>query len=370
MIKPAFKVILLILFFSSCKSSKVTRERKTEIKELRFIGEKIIPTNTFFNKTLVGGLSSIDYVNGKYYLISDDKKKPFRFYEMELNYNESSFSSANITNVIKLDSSVVGADPESLRFDDVTNHFYWTSEGYIRKGIDPAIFEITKDGEKVRTHKIPDIFKAQQSSKTNGIRRNGTFEGLSMSVNPNFYWIGMELPLKQDGSEPQLEKGQYPIRISKLNKKNDELVYQFAYLLDEIPKNSIPENKFIVNGSPEILELDETHFLVIERAYASGHKDGGNTVKIYLVDCKDATDISNVSSLQGEEYRPAEKKLLFNFESIRSKLTNGIVDNIEGITFGKTLQNGNQTIVVVSDNNFNKFGSQLNQIIVLEVIIN
>ncbi|HIE45309.1 MAG TPA: esterase-like activity of phytase family protein [Flavobacteriaceae bacterium] len=368
MIKKTLQIGLIIIFLSNCKSSKITREKKTEIKELRFIGEKIIPAKTFFNKTLVGGLSSIDFVDGKYYLISDDKKKPYRFYEMELNYNQNNFSSANITNVIKLDTNVDGADPESLRFDKVTNQFYWASEGYIRKGIDPTIFEITKDGKKVRTHKTPDVFKANLSSKTNGIRRNGTFEGLSMSVNPNFYWIGMELPLKQDGSEPQLKKGEYPIRISKLNKKTDELVFQFAYLLDEITKNSIPENKFIVNGSPEILELDETHFLVIERAYASGHKDGGNTVKIYLVDCKDATDISNVNSLKGEEYRPAKKKLLFDFESIRSKLTNGVVDNIEGITFGKTLQNGNQTIVVVSDNNFNKFETQLNQIIVLEVI--
>ena len=366
MLKTIVKIAFLILFFSSCKTSKRVKN-KLEIKELRFIGEKIIPKNTFFKKTLVGGLSGIDYANGKYYLISDGKRNK-RFYEMELNYNDTIFSSLHITKVISLGDSIEGADPESLRYDKTSNHFYWSSEGYIRKGIDPAIFEITKQGKIVTKHKIPAIFKAKQSSKTNGIRRNGTFEGLSMSVNNQFYWVGMELPLKQDGDEPKLIEGNYPIRISKINKKTDELVFQFAYLLDKIPKNSIPEGKFIINGSSELLELDATHFLVIERAFASGHKNGGNTVKIYLANCQNATDISKFKSLNGKAYQPASKKLLFNFESIRNKLTNGIIDNIEGITFGKTLKNGNKTLIVVSDNNFNSKGFQLNQIIVFEVI--
>ncbi|MGW7811327.1 esterase-like activity of phytase family protein [Staphylococcus xylosus] len=44
------------------------------------------------------------------------------------------------------------------------------------------------------------------------------------------------------------------------------------------------------------------------------------------------------------------------------------VDNIEGITFGKKLANGNDSLVVVSDNNFNK--SQISQFIVFEVVNN
>jgi len=364
--KLRITLLLLSLLLWNCTSTKSVVITKNT--HLRFIGEQIIPANTTFQNTKVGGLSSIEYANGNYYLISDDKDKPIRFYEMELDYNQNNFLNINITKVIKIENNSKGIDPESLRFDKITNHFYWTSEGHKRKGISPIVFEIDTNGKAIRTHQTPKIFQAKYNSKTNGTRRNGTFEGLSMSVNPYYYWIGMELPLKQDGEEPLLEKGNYPIRISKVNKNTDELAFQFVYQLDEIPKNSIPENKFIVNGCPEILEIDNNHFLFLERAYASGHKNGGNTVKIYLVDISSASDVSKINSLKKDNYIPAKKTLLFNFETIRNQLTKGIVDNIEGITFGKTLANGNQTIVVVSDNNFNKFNPQLNQLIVLEWI--
>ena len=360
-------IIISMLFLFIAKINNAQNNSNT-IKELRFIGEQIIPAHTEFKNTKVGGLSSIDYANGKFYLISDDKGKPVRFYKMQLNYNKDSFSEIKINKVINIETDEEFIDSESLRFDKFNNSFFWTSEGNYKKGVSPKIFEINAEGKEIKTHKTPNIFQAKNNTKTIGTRRNGTFEALSMSINPYVYWVGMELPLKQDGEEPKIEKGNYPIRISKIDKKTDELKYQFVYNLDEIPKNSIPKNKFIVNGCPEILELDSTNFLVLERAYASGHKDGGNTVKIYITDFSKATDVRNIQSLKNHKYTSAKKTLLFNFETIRNKLTNGIVDNVEGITFGKVLENGNQTIVVVSDNNFNKFNPQLNQFIVFEII--
>jgi len=189
-----------------------------------------------------------------------------------------------------------------------------------------------------------------------------------MSIDPDYFWVGMELPLKQDGEEPKLVKTDSPVRISKINKETGVVEYQFAYYLNPIPKDSKPKGKFRVNGLPEILSIDDKTFLFIERAYASGYKDGGNTVKIYKVNVENATDIKNINSLKAKKFTAASKTLLFDFESIRSKLTKGIVDNIEGICFGKTLKNGHRTLVLVSDNNFSKFSPQLNQIIVLEII--
>jgi len=363
-----FYILLLVsFFFISCKTNKVVEKKTTESTKIRFIGEQIIPANAKFNDTKIGGLSSIDFVDGKYYLISDDKDKPIRFYEMKLTFNAQEFSEIEITNVIKIENDSKGIDPEALRFDKSSGNFIWTSEGHIRKGISPAIFEVTKNGVAVRTIPTPKILQVTKDYKKTGPRRNGTFEGLSMSSNPNYFWVGMELPLKQDGEEPQLEQGNYPVRISKINKKTGALEYQFVYQLDAIPRDSKPSNKFIVNGLPEILEVAKNQFLFVERAYASGHKDGGNTVKIYKVDCTKATDVSNIESLKTTNYQSAIKTEVFNFENIRSKLTNGIVDNIEGITFGPKLSNGNRTLIVVSDNNFNKFSTQLSQVIVLEI---
>jgi hypothetical protein len=355
--------ILSLFLFTNCRTAK--HIKKNQISKLRFIGEQIIPENTTFDHTIVGGLSSIDYANGKYYLICDDKNKPIRFYEMVLTFDENNFSDVEITKVTRIKNSSKLVDPEALRIDKQTGNFIWTSEGAIRKHVNPAIFEIKSNGESIKTFAIPELFKASDNSKS-GPRQNGTFEGLSISE--NYIWIGMELPLKQDGEEPQLDKVNSPVRISKINRKTGLLETQFAYQLEPIPKDSKPSGKFMVNGLPEILEIGKHQFLFIERAYASGHSDGGNTVKIFTVNSKNASDISKINALKTAKYTSAKKTLLFDFESIRSQLTKGIVDNIEGICFGPKLTNGHHTLVVVSDNNFNKFSKQLNQIIVFEVI--
>src|SRR5579871_2282134 len=55
---------------------------------LSYIGQQIVPHETRFNGTVVGGLSSLDYNprTGRYLAISDDrsKKNPARFYELSL----------------------------------------------------------------------------------------------------------------------------------------------------------------------------------------------------------------------------------------------------------------------------------------------
>jgi len=366
--KEIFSALLLVFILLSCKTTQNSISVPSDHKgSLRFIGEQIIPTNTIYDNTKVGGLSSIDYANGKYYLISDDKKKPVRFYEMDLSFDANGFSNWNIDNVIIIKSNEKFIDPEALRYDPKTGDFIWTSEGAISKGISPGINEITKNGNPVKKYTTPKIFEASDN-KNFGPRQNGTFEGLSLDNNPDYLWVGMELPLKQDGEKPKLKKTDSPVRITKIHRNTAEPVFQFAYQLDPIPKNSRPPGLFTVNGLSEILAIDDMKFIFVERAYAFGYKDGGNTIKLYLVDASNATDIKNMNSLKNNEYIPAKKTLLFNFESIRSKLTDNIVDNIEGITFGPVLPNGHKTLVVVSDNNFSKFSPQLNQIIVFELL--
>ena len=157
------KIIYSAIIFSllwSCNSSKNLPTK------LRFIGEQVIPGNKVYNNTKVGGLSSIEYVDGKYYAISDDKDKPVRFYEMALDYNAASFTKVTITNVISIENNTIGLDPESLRYDKKTNHFLWTSEGNSRKNIDPIVFEITKNGKAIKTHITPNLFQAKYNSKT------------------------------------------------------------------------------------------------------------------------------------------------------------------------------------------------------------
>ncbi len=353
--KQFLQFLVLILFVTSCVAP---RKSNFDSLQLHFLQEKIIPPNAKFNNTIVGGLSSLDYAKNRFYAISDDKKNP-RYYQLKIDVNTKDSIKINNVIPIKIKEDV---DPESLRFDTTDNTFYWSSEGNIRKDISPAIFKMDTLGNILK--KLPTLTMFQAN---NDVRHNGSFEGLTLDPNKKSIWLTMELPLKQDGDEPKLTQGKYPVRISKLNKKTGKLEAQFAYLLDKIPLDSKPSGKFTVNGVPGILVVDATHFLVLERAYASGHKNGGNTVKIYLIDIKNATDISDIKSLRKINYKPVKKTLIFNFETIRNQLKNNIVDNIEGITFGPRLKNGNQSLLVISDDNFRKFNDQLQQIIIFEV---
>ncbi len=57
---------------------------------------------------------------------------------------------------------------------------------------------------------------------------------------------------------------------------------------------------------------------------------------------------------------PVEKTLLLDFADLGIPL-----DNIEGITFGEDLPNGKQSLILISDNNFNP--GQFTQVLAFEV---
>ncbi|MEM8907815.1 MAG: esterase-like activity of phytase family protein [Bacteroidota bacterium] len=373
-----FPFVVVALLLNACSADDDTMEGDNEItiSALRFIGEQVISDGEMFEGQPVGGLSSIDYANGQYYVISDAPAAPIRFYQMSLTFDENSFSAVTInsqTELLNRDGNPFGeteTDPEAIRFEPATGNVVWTSEGYTDdRNVNPFIWESTTSGTFVRSMTIPDLFLAD-SSATTGPRNNGSFEGLCRSANGTGYWAAMELPLAQDGAAPIFGTDtESPVRIAFINRTTGQFGRQFAYELDAVAR----DGGFTVNGVVEILEYATDQFLVLERSFASGTDDGGNDVHIYRVDASNATDVSGFDDLSDETYTKASKSLLFDFESIRAQLsaapgsTAKVVDNIEGLTFGPDLANGNKSLVLVADNNFSAFGAQLNQFIVFEV---
>ncbi|WP_226294387.1 esterase-like activity of phytase family protein [Aquimarina algicola] len=378
--KNSFICILLLVctLLNSCITDDYSGNpitKPTTISNLQFIGEQIIPDGQTFKGSTIGGLSSIDYYNGTYYIISDDPNAPIRFYTAHLTFDNTSFSKVEITNQVELlnDNGASFADqevdPEAIRFDPRSRSIIWTSEGFANNNIAPSVKEASLRGKFRSEFMTPDIFK--ENTADSGVRNNGVFEGLSLSVDHKGYWVAMELPLLQDGDAPVFGMDtDSPVRISFIDRKTKEFGRQFAYELDPVAR----DGGFKVNGVVEILQYNKDRFLVLERSFASGTDDGGNDVRIYDVDASEATDISNMSSLKNANYKKATKTLLFDFNSIRDQLSTvpggsaNVVDNIEGMTFGPDLPNGNKSLVLVSDNNFSAFGAQLNQFIALEVL--
>ncbi|MFV1449729.1 esterase-like activity of phytase family protein [Maribacter sp. HS] len=355
------------LIITSCGGKKDSKKAENTIN-LRFVDEYVLPAESALNSTKVGGLSSIDYANGSYYLISDNTESP-RFYQAEISFDLNGFDSIFMKSVTLLkDKNGLGfsegsIDPESLRYDN--GSFIWTSEGNINNGVNPFVRISDSSGKFVKEIDVRDRFLIHPDPKF-GPRHNGVFESITLSHQQKGYWAAMELPLKQDGDEPTLDETDSPVRIAFINKETGSFEKEIVYELDNVTRQAINGHSFELNGVVEILEYDTNKFLVLERSYAMGYKDGGNTVKIYDVDASNATDVSNFKSLKVRNYSKATKKLLYNFDTIRNDLTNGVVDNIEGITFGPNFENGNRSLIVVADNNFNLYGSQLNQFILFE----
>ena len=97
----------------------------------------------------------------------------------------------------------------------------------------------------------------------------------------------------------------------------------------------------------------------MERSFSTGTQ--ACTVKVFLCELKKATNVKNFNSLQNQKFQLASKKLILNMDDL------GIfIDNIEGLTFGPKLANGNQSLLFVSDNNFSD--KQKTQVLVFELV--
>lgn len=355
--------LCLLLFFISCGT---TKKLTTEKIEITFLDDIIIPEELEINGTTVGGLSGIDYFDGDLYLVCDHSSNP-RYYKANIQLKDKRIDTFLISEVITLDRSAdflkgKTLDLEAIRYDAEIEELVLTSEGSIQNGKDPAVFRVTPHGKFVSHFKLPIYFLATGEQKP---RNNGVFEGLAKGISGGF-WVGMELPLVKDGSKPKLFPTKSPIRITRFD-NTGEATGQFVMQLEGITK--IPWLYFAVNGLTELIEYAPERFLVLERAFSAGHGTQGNTVRIFDVDAREATNTLDFQNLRKQKYKAATKSLVFDFKSVRKQLKEKIIDNLEGMTFGPDLPNGNKTLILVSDNNFNSLGRQINQVILLEINI-
>ncbi|TXD47254.1 esterase-like activity of phytase family protein [Polaribacter sp. IC073] len=354
-----FIFLLLIINLYSCG-----REKNID---LQFVSEFVVKDSVLLKNTIIGGLSGVDYSNGFYYFVVDDARKP-RFLKARITIDQRKITGINFDDVIFLNDTTTNyykensLDLESIFVDEEKQEINFSSEGSIAKGRRPIIFTTDFSGNFISEYQLP---KSLQNIEN--IKHNGALEGSSKSMNTKGFWSIMEAPLKNDGQEPTFSKTQSPVRITYYDAETKKATKQFAYQLEHITKPA--KGNVNLNGVTAILEYDKNKFFIIERTYQSGYGSYGNIVRVFDAEITtETTNILNVNSLKDSKFAPLKKRLLINFEDLKDKLTDGIIDNIEGITFGPILENGNQSLLLVSDDNFQVYGKQLNQFILLEMV--
>ncbi|BDI15503.1 hypothetical protein ANSO36C_13050 [Nostoc cf. commune SO-36] len=340
-------------------------------------------------QTPVGGLSGITYdaANNRYYSVSDDRSQfgPARFYTFTTD------TGVTFTNVTPLKDSngnlfaTFSIDPEGIA---LTNNgtIFISSEGEVNptagRVSNPFIKEFSlTTGQELRSlppqaslfvpSKFLPVVEDSNSNgivdagdtQTSGVYNNLAFESLTITPDQKTLFTATENALSQDGLRASLTSGS-PSRILQYNLLSGQPEKEYLYITDAIADVPNPSTGFADNGLTDLLAIDNRGtLLALERSFAQGV---GNTIKIYEVSLQGSTDISfydslnNLSAEQLAAIQPAQKRLLLNLNDL--DLPNG-TDNIEGITFGPKLADGSQSIVLVSDNNFNQ--SQFTQILTL-----
>jgi hypothetical protein len=349
-----------------------------EVGKLRFIGEQRLAWKQHFAGTTVGGLSGLDYdpATGMWVLESDDRSAidPARFYMARLDYDASAFKSVTLAAAVYFrqgdGSQYPGAnshvdghkeipDIETIRFDPQDGSLWYASEGDRNLGLDPFVRHAARDGSLLTELPVPAMFKMSPSQQR-GPRNNMSFEGLSFAVDGETLWLGMEAPLYQDGPLASPDAGAV-VRISHLSRAGT-LLGQFAYPLEPIAGVPAP-GKSADNGVSEILAIGPDRLFALERAGIEA-EDGSyrNVIRLYEMDVSGATDVSAIDSLQGASYVPAKKRLVLDLTTLALPK----LDNVEGIAWGPRLANGHDTLVLMSDDNFNR--SEVTQFLLFEVL--
>jgi hypothetical protein len=372
----ALLAIFILLTFSACSLPQrvSAEERMFRDFSLEFVDRYEIPKEEFQN-TIVGGLSAIAYNRDRdlFYVLSDDrgKRSPPRFYNFKLALEQddrqihiSSFKPEKVTFLLDEEGNkyLTGKiDPEGLALSP-RNTVFISSEGNPTENVPPFIAEYElATGKKLSDLPLPSRYLTNKQ-KSQGIQENLSFESLTINrtglpADPFRVFTATESTLLQDKSESSEELTRSRFLHYVVNSVGaPTLVAEHLYLLDAAPV------EIISNGLTELLALQtEGYFLSLERTYGFT----GTGAKIFQMVIGNATDTTKIESLKGNiaQIQPLRKKLLFNLQDLGIYL-----DNLEGMTIGPRLPDGSQSLLLISDDNFND--EQISQLLLFRLIEN
>ncbi|PSB22631.1 endonuclease/exonuclease/phosphatase [filamentous cyanobacterium Phorm 46] len=363
-------LILLTVCTACTIPPAVARDRSFPEMSLNFLGEYQLPKITF-EGTPVGGLSGITYdpkgISGvtsqayRFYALSDDKSEngEARFYSLRLDIASSDSANIRLKKVtVEGVTSLKKTDGETFPWDSINpqgialsprNSVFVASEGITHAGIPPFVGEFDlKTGNQRGSLPIPKRYipDASDDKQQQGVLDNLGFESLSIDpetfspggLDPFRLFLATEAPLMQDLDPEQARKLRLLHYI--IVDKTSQLVSENLYTLDQVPMT-------VLNGLTELVTVGGGQFLSLERSFGLS----GYSARIYQVAVGAATDTSRIKSFKGRSamVEPARKKLLLDLNELGIPLY-----NLEGMTLGPRLPDGSQSIVLVSDDNFDE----------------
>jgi hypothetical protein len=285
-------------------------EAKMDVRGL----PQISPIGEFVRPRVPEELSGITHVEGdSFYAVSDDGSG---IWPMQIGIDRAT---SVITNCVMGRNVRVGGDNEGIAWDAQRRTVFVTDEKT------HAIGEINPEtGKLVAEVHLPDHHRKR--------RRNRGLEALALSPNGEFLWTANEEALSGDGDASSVEKGTV-VRLTRFRRQNGAAWAhdgEWAYLTDAIGGG---KTKRMRSGVSDLCVLEDGTLLVLERELSRKGVDPAYRARLYAV--RPGRD------LPFDVKRPIAKKLLFGADTGSA--------NYEGVCLGPKLDNGDRTLVMVSD---------------------
>jgi 3-phytase len=238
--------------------------------------------------------------------------------------------------------------------------FLVASEGSTREPRrPPSIDEYGRHGDFVGTLPVRERYVPEVTGPlTRGARGNAGFESLAIAPDGRRFFTALETALVQDGDPAGFDRGtrtrvlEYAMRHGRF-----EPAREFVYELAPVQRPSFAPG-FFINGLVELLAIDSTTLLALERGYTESPTDktvGMNDIRLYRVSLAGATDVSGFDSIKDRtDIVPVQKSLVLDLKDVRGLdiALAPSLDNFEGMAFGPRLTDGRPTLILVSDDNF------------------
>jgi hypothetical protein len=408
-------IFIPVLLLSSCSLPQVKAEDRLFLDlSLELVGVYQLP-KLDFEGTKVGGLSGLTYdrQHNCFYAISDDRSEfaPARFYTLKLDLSpaagnstpnatgtptkspEPSEPSRNAASPSRQATSGVtiakvtlekvttlkaeGGQPYAVGTIDAEGialsprqSLFISSEGDSKKGIAPFIdeFDLATGNWRSRLPIPSRYLPRTEDGKALGVQDNRGFEALTLNagsygnrqLEPFRLFSATEAPLQQDllpQPNSSAESAESTESTSPSASPQSTYVRFLHYLISEERPLLLAEHLYSLDPPPadvanlglsELLVLDQGgHFLSLERSFGITGFSG----KIFQLAIGGATDVSNIPALAGnaDGLTPIAKRLLLDLSSLGVPL-----DNYEGTALGPRLPDGSQSLILVSDDNFNE----------------
>ena len=288
----------------------------------------------------ITGLSGLTYAGGNtFWAVMDNSDKLVR---MNVNFTTNgSIASATVAGGLTVAQS---KDHEGIAITPGGASVFVSEEST------PAVHEYRlSDGALLQTLPLPAVYGNR--------RTNLGLEALSRSGSS--LWTANEEALSVDGNLSDTSSGT-TLRLQRFSVSGSTATAgaQYAYTTAPIHKaaTDVPPrdvSDLSRSGLADFVALPDGRLLTLERSFARADfivADAGSDyqTRIYLVDPTGATDISGFSGLTGQSFTAVQKSASPLWSNTTGAFSGGI-GNLEGLTLGPQLANGNWTLLGVVD---------------------